>query len=469
MDPDQPSQRRRHAAASLLALVALAFGAGCERAPRHLVLVTFDTTRADHLSAYGHDRPTSPALAALAERGVRFDDAIAQSIATPPSHASILTGKNPPRHGLRELWGEALARQQTTLAEVLSAHGFVTAAFVGAVPLVRNRGLDQGFALYDDDFPKGLIERRARKTNQRVRAWLASRPPGRLFLWVHYFDPHYPYLAPRSYQMKFAGRLFARKGLAYPANTNPETTHEPEASPPDAARVATMKDLYDAEVRYTDDALTELFALLDTAGILQDAVIAVVADHGESLGEHGYYFGHWDVFWENARVPMILARPDGRYAGRRIAETVRTVDLMPTLLAWLEIEAPGDLDGVDLTPLLEGEGFGEETAYTEQQHYTHSRAVRTKDWLLVRRDPRDGDAPGSAIHLYRRIDGRAVSEDVAAGHPDIRDRLAARLEELHDVDDPGETVPIPVTDSVREQLRALGYLPDDRPEDAPQR
>ena len=179
MDPGQLPQRRRRfsTAASFLALVALAFGAGCERPPRHLVLVTLDTLRADRLSAYGHDRQTSPALAALAERGVRFDDAIAQSISTPPSHASILTGKNPPRHGLRKLSGEALAPEQTTLAEVLSANGFTTAAFVGAIPLLGNRGLDQGFALYEEDFPKGLIERRARKTNERVRGgWLRARP-----------------------------------------------------------------------------------------------------------------------------------------------------------------------------------------------------------------------------------------------------------------------------------------------------
>jgi arylsulfatase A-like enzyme len=446
MDPGQLPQRRRRfsTAASFLALVALAFGAGCERPPRHLVLVTLDTLRADRLSAYGHDRQTSPALAALAERGVRFDDAIAQSISTPPSHASILTGKNPPRHGLRKLSGEALAPEQTTLAEVLSANGFTTAAFVGAIPLLGNRGLDQGFALYEEDFPKGMIERRARKTNERVRGWMASRPPGRLFLWVHYFDPHYPYLPPRSYQKKFTGRLFARKGLPYSTNANPETTREPEVSLPDAAEIAIMKDLYDAEVRYTDDALAELFAMLDAAGILEDAVIAVVADHGESLGEHGYYFGHWDVFWENARVPMVLAHPDGRHGGRRVAETVRTIDLMPTLLAWLGIQTPGDLDGVDLSVLIEGE--------------TRTHAVRTKDWLLVRRDARRGDAPDSAIRLYRRIDRRAVPEDVSAGHPDIRDRLAARLEELHDVDDPGESVPIPVSDSVRDQLRALGYL-----------
>jgi arylsulfatase A-like enzyme len=204
--------------------------------------------------------------------------------------------------------------------------------------------------------------------------------------------------------------------------------------------------------------------MLDGAGILADAVVAVVADHGESLGEHGYYFGHWDVFAENARVPMVLVHPDGRYKGRRVAQMVRSVDLMPTLLAWLGIEAPGDLDGVDLNALIEGgaDHFGAalETAYTEQNEYLSVRAVRTKDWLLVRHAPKPG-VTDPAVRLYRRGGGRAASEDVAARHPEVRERLLARLAELHDVDDPGESIEIPVPEGAREQLRALGYLTDE--------
>jgi arylsulfatase A-like enzyme len=222
-----------------------------------------------------------------------------------------------------------------------------------------------------------------------------------------------------------------------------------------------MRDLYDAEVRYTDDSLGEFFAILDAAGILSDAVIAVLGDHGESLGEHGYYFGHWDVFWESARVPMVLAHPDGRHGGRRIAETVRTVDLMPTLLAWLGIDAPEGLDGVDLSDLIGGAAPAERTAYTEQHEYFPVRAVRTEEWLLVRHEVKGGGASGPTFRLHRRVGGRELPEDVAAVHPDVRDRLAARLEALHDVEDPGESVPIPVPETVREQLRALGYLPDE--------
>jgi arylsulfatase A-like enzyme len=444
-----------------LVALALSIAVGCERPPKHLVLVTLDTARADRLSAYGHSVPTSPALAALAQRGVRFDDAISQAVVTPPSHASILTGKNPPRHGLRELSNEALAASEVTLAEQLREQGFATAAFVGAIPLLANRGLDQGFDVYDQTFPNGMIERRAGRVNRAVRDWLADPPEGRVFLWVHYFDPHHPYNPPRPYARKFVGGPVVKKDLPYPRNADPRTTREPGVGAPEASAAATMRKLYDAELRYTDDALEELLAMLDQAGLLRDAVVAVVADHGESLGENEYYFGHWGVFWENARVPMVLAHPDGRHAGTNVRELVRTVDLMPTLLGWLGIEPPEGLDGVDLTGLIAGGASPIEEAYTEQLEYFPVHSLRTRDWLLVRdRVPsRDGDAPER--RLYRRIAGRALPENVAGEYPEVLEQLTLRLAALHDVEDPGERVEIPVPEGVREQLRALGYLSDE--------
>jgi arylsulfatase A-like enzyme len=444
---------RRAVAMSLL--VGAGILTGCERPPQHLVLVSLDTLRADRLSAYGHSRDTSPTLSALAERGVRFDDAISQAIVTPPSHASIFTGKNPPRHGLRQLAGEALADDQTTLAEILRANGFETAAFVSAIPLVADRGLDQGFGIYDAS--RG-IERPAKRTNQRVRKWLATRPVGRAFLWVHYFDPHHPYNPPLPYQQEFLGRPATPEDQADSTNANPELASKAAVGRPDAARAAAMRDLYDGEVRYTDDALSDLFAMLDAAGILSDAIVAVVADHGESLGEHDLFFGHWDVLWENARVPMIVARPDGRFAGMRVREMVRTVDLMPTLLRWLGVDPPLDLDGVDLTALLEGDADAPEWAYTEQHEDVPVRSLRTSDWLLVRRSP-EGAPP--SVHLYRRSEGREGDEDVADANSAVRDRLAAQLETLYDEGDAVSPVRIPVSEAAREQLRALGYLKDE--------
>jgi len=175
--------------------------------------------------------------------------------------------------------------------------------------------------------------------------------------------------------------------------------------------------------------------------VLADAVVAVVADHGESLGEDGHYFGHWDVRFETARVPMLLAHPDGRFAGRTVGELVRTLDLMPTVLDWLDVAAPPDLDGVDLTPLLAGDAAGPDSALTEQSEHVPVRALRTRDWLLVRRDPPQRDP---VFRLYARGDGGESDEDVAAAHPDVLARLADALERRYDVADPAAAVPIAV-------------------------
>ncbi len=201
-------------------LLALATHLACSEpaGPRpNLVLITLDTLRADRLGAYGYERETSPVLDSIARRGVRFDDAIAQATTTPPSHASILTGLNPARHGLRKLYGQRLPDANETLAEILRAEGYSTAAFVSAVPLRHLVGLDQGFDVYNDEWGSDTAEmshdRSAGLTNAQVRSWLESAPSAPVFLWVHYFDPHHPYFPPEEYRKRFGAEKANRNFL----------------------------------------------------------------------------------------------------------------------------------------------------------------------------------------------------------------------------------------------------------------
>ncbi|MEE2750579.1 MAG: sulfatase-like hydrolase/transferase, partial [Myxococcota bacterium] len=181
---------------------------------KHIVLITLDTTRADHLGAYGYEKPTSPNLDILAQQGVVFDMAISQAAVTPVAHASILTGLEPYHHGLRVLHGlegNALHDSQVTLAEVWASHGGESAAFVSAYPVTEAFGLHQGFDVFDAKFPQadgtglvtesgtvntGLSQRRADATTDAALAWLDTRtnPEQPLFLWLHYFDPHDPFV-----------------------------------------------------------------------------------------------------------------------------------------------------------------------------------------------------------------------------------------------------------------------------------
>jgi arylsulfatase A-like enzyme len=467
---------------ALVVLIALAcWGEGQDPAgsqgearavPQHLILVTLDTLRADRIGAYGYARETSPTLDSLAARGVRFDDAFAQAISTPPSHASILTGLNPTTHGLRDLHGQRLSDANETLAEILLAEGFRTAAFVSAVPLRRDQGLDQGFELYDDSFVKaGEEERRASLTNEGVRKWLRYAyikrrlsewlrlpdPNPRTFLWVHYFDPHGPYYAPREYRERFGQGAREPWELKDGINGNRvrggPTVYE-------RADVEMMSDLYDAEIRYVDSAVAELLNMLQEADILKDAIVAVVADHGELLGEHGYYFGHWDVFDETARIPLLLVEPRGRFAGRSVTVPVGTVDIVPTVLAWLGVEAPSALDGFDLTALLEGGALPDREIYTEQIEYFPVRAVRSRDWMLIERGDEKSPPRRRRRVLYRRTTDH---ESVRAANVRVKRRLVGSLEALTHPSTRRESESIPVSEEVEEQLRALGYTGQEPP------
>lgn len=422
-------------------------------AARHLVLVTIDTLRADHVGAYGYPRATTPRLDALAARGVRFDAAYSQAISTPPSHASILTGLNPPRHGLRDLHGGRLPESVETLAERLSGEGFATAAFVSALPLRSEHGLDQGFDVYDESFrqTKRPVERAANATNAQVSAWLAQRAERgpeeeRVFLWVHYFDPHWPYFAPREQRAVFGEGERRRGDVIQPMDGN-------RGGPRVYAdhHVERMSNLYDAEIRYTDQAVGALLDELQGAGLLHDAVVVVAADHGELLGEHFYFFGHWGVYEETARVPLLLVHPAGAFAGRVVDTAVGTVDIAPTALRWLGLSPPGEADGRDLTPLLEGAAWPAREIYTEQIEYFPVRSARDDDWLLIERGAETKPQTERRHTLYRR----GEAEPTLAEAPDRR--LRAALQDVLEGADGREVTPMPVPEEVEAQLRALGY------------
>ncbi len=423
---------------SPLVLLAICSCSPALEPPRHLVLVTIDTLRQDRIGAYGHVGARTPHIDALAARGIRFDDAISQAITTPPSHASILTGLAPTTHGLTQLRGERLPDRNRTLAEILSDAGFETAAFVSAIPLRRDVGLDQGFMSYDDH---GLQwknrTRSADETNIRVKRWIDGPHPDRVFLWVHYFEPHFPYAPPEPYRAVFRRR-------DDPLGAKPLNAYGSDASLPRDV-VEAVKRLYDGEVAVGDAALGDLLAFLSDAKILDDAI---VADHGESLGERGYYFGHWDVFDETARVPLVIARPDGRFAGSLVKDPVASTDLMPTLLAWLDVPTPPEVEGIDLTPTLErGTGDPRRIVYTERSQFMRPtiRSVRDGRWLLVHR-------LNSEPRFYDRLTGNEASVPAAEGS-----LLLTALEGYETRALATRSAPGHVSQKVSAQLRALGY------------
>jgi len=400
---------------------AASSGSAGSAARPNLVLLTLDTTRADHLGAWGWRYAHTPNLDALAARGTRFARCDTAAPITLVSHSTLLTGLYPPRHGVRDNGTFVLPGRVETVARRLAAAGYDTAAVVSAVVLARRQGLDQGFRIYDDDLGSGyaagtlVSERQAERTTAAAVATLgALKPP--FFLWVHYFDPHEEYRPPT----KFAD-----------AATGPNR-------------------LYDGEIAYMDEQIGELLKKLPPG----TAVLAV-GDHGEMLGEHGELTHGLLLNQGVRRVPLILAGP-GIPAGQVVSSLVRTADVTPTLLKLAGQKIPAGLDGATLLPLP---GAGDvRRSYSES--FLPFFAYK---WYPLRSlaDQRSLYLQGPKGSLYDLAGKGGEDADLAPAQPAVARRWAADLKAFLTAH--GETLEPTVraenvlSDEQRRQLASLGY------------
>ncbi len=352
----------------LFALAVAALTAACRptsdgAAPDHLILITVDTLRADHLSAYGYPRDTSPRLAEIARQGVVFERAVAQWPKTGPSFASIFTGQFPQTTGLTHKAALSIPEAYFTLPVAMKKLDFETVGVVSNGVLGARLGWNRGFDSYAETWtlaPESSSDPReyrrwlnARVVNQLALPLLTEhRDASRLFAWIHYSDPHAPYYLPEGVENPFVGDPWY-------VGDEPVQLFNPEATALDDRRdLKHYVAQYDANIRFTDDHMALLLDHLDELGILQDSLVVFTADHGESLGEHGYYFGHGRLPYNpGAHVPLIFWRPDGSLPPRRVEHPVQMVDLLPTLWEWFapaEEPIPG-IEGRSLVGDLRGD------------------------------------------------------------------------------------------------------------------
>ena len=313
-------------------LIWLVCRSGYADGKSNLILVTIDTLRADRLSCYGYSRIQTPNIDALAAQGARFASVVAQVPLTLPSHCSILTGTYPMFHQVRDNVGYRLDASKNTLAEVLKAQGYRTAAFVGAYVLSAKFGLNQGFDFYDDDFGKparagGIVnlnqlERPAAEVIRRAVQWIENKSNSPFFAWIHLYDPHDPYDPPAAFKARFAGRP------------------------------------YDGEVAYVDQQIGRLVEFLRSKDLYDDTVIALTSDHGESFGEHGEFTHGYFVYDSTLLVPLIIKAAGNSFKNVIVRPQVRTVDLMPTVLQMLGVAAPAGLQGLSMLELIAGRSGG---------------------------------------------------------------------------------------------------------------
>jgi arylsulfatase A-like enzyme/Tfp pilus assembly protein PilF len=395
-----------------------------------MLLITLDTTRADHLGAYGDAAARTPTFDRLASEGVLFERAVSVAPITLPAHVSLLTGRYPFAHGVRNNGNFRVADDVSTLATVLHDRGYRTAAFVSAFVLDRRSGLSRGFDEYDDRFdaggagtPEDEIERRGDRTGQLAEQWIATqpgtagvdRPP--FFVWLHLYDPHDPYTPPPPF--------------AEPFQNHP----------------------YDGEIAFDDAVVGSLVDRLKRLGLLATTIVAVVGDHGESLGEHGEVTHAMFVYESVLQVPMMVWWP-GHLAPARVAPLVRGIDLAPTLLDLAGMPALADAQGESLLPLARGRRRGPAAAYSETyfplffMKWAPLRAIQDDRWKFI-------DAP--AAELYDLATDPHEQSNLAAREPARAAALRRALDSVSGADSGAMTTAKPDRDAI-EKLAALGYI-----------
>ncbi|MBI4875222.1 MAG: sulfatase-like hydrolase/transferase [Acidobacteria bacterium] len=395
----------------------------------NLVLVTLDTLRADRLGCYGYSKTATPNLDQLARKGILFENAVAQTPLTAPSHASIFTGLYPTVHQVRDTGGFVLPPSKTTLAQILQQQGWDTAAFVGASVLKKAFGFSRGFSVYDDQMPKPLAggmasefpERRAGEVVDRAMGWLNSQSGQPFFLWVHVFDPHSPYDPPPPFREKYRARP------------------------------------YDGEVAYTDQQLGRLFETIARKSPPETTLIAVLSDHGESLSEHGEYSHGVFLYDSTLRIAFLLSGP-GVPAGLRVKQQARTIDLLPTILALMGGQAPPGIQGTSLAPAFTGQQVPTGDSYVEtlfpkiNMGWAELRGIRTNRWKYI-------CAPKP--ELYDLLQDPAEATNVIRDHPAEAEALDGKLKAIlgGGGDRNPEKVQTAMVDQrTLEQLKSLGYL-----------
>jgi arylsulfatase A-like enzyme/Tfp pilus assembly protein PilF len=406
--------------------------------PPSVVLITIDTVRADRMGFLGSTRGLTPQLDAMARQGVVFEHSYSQAPLTPVSHATILTGTYPRFHGVRD-FGIRLPESAPYLPAIFRAHGYRTAAFVSSIILDPQSGLapgfERGFDAYDAGFHRGKrgesrigsIQRRGDETVTRALAWLQKNRQGPVFLWVHIWDAHDPYDPPSPFKERFANAP------------------------------------YDGCIAYVDATFGKLLAGLRSAGIYDNALIAVMSDHGESLGEHGEDTHGVFLYDSTIRVPLLIKFPNAKFAKQRVSARANLADVAPTLLAAIQAPIPAAVQGQSLIPLIGTKDVPDRLSFAENEYphrafgWSPLEALRTGNFLFVKApQPELYDQlqdPGDKLNLYEKNKLATVRMAI------LLDRFGKRV---------GANAPQTASTSLDpqsvEKLRALGYMASSGPE-----
>jgi arylsulfatase A-like enzyme len=463
----------RKVAGWLLTVLALPAVLSAAAKPRriegpNILLITVDTTRADHLSCYGYPLRTSPNIDKLASEGVRFQNAYSPIPLTGPAHIALMTSLYPQQHGAT-INGMHMSShpRPVTLAQILHRLGYRTAAFVSAWPVKKGiTGLGRGFDVYNQKFTYHykLVNsaRDGKDTTDAALRWLKKRGDKHpFFLWVHYFDPHEPYdLRPEFADLPRT-----------PGASEIRLASQRKLSVEDAQRVTA----YDSEIAYSDHYIGQVLQQVEAMGIRERTLIVLAADHGESLGENGYW-GHGDKLFQGiVHIPLIISRPGTIPQGLVVKEDVGLLDIMPTILDYVGIPARLPLEGQSFRPFVEAasQAPARDTVYFLTYNEPPLLPPRWISWLwswaktkmtpstlgFASRDLKvvldEGEPRPQVFHLDATGNVEQPSDNIAAGQ---LAEYGQRLSKWFQTTNRGLKPESQLSEEDVEMLRSLGYI-----------
>jgi len=436
----------------------------------NVLLITIDTLRSDHIGAYGYKKNITPHIDKLAQEGITFNKVIAQAPYTAPSHASILTSTYPFVHNTRNMFFQdssgkkiegvnyPLTSGHVTLAEILKEEGYHTAAFVSGWTLTKKfSGLNQGFDSYEDTFDG--VERGADSTNQLVFKWLRKNYKKKFFLWVHYFDPHFPYVPHESVKEDFTLKKMNFDVDLRKITENPFLRDIIKSQ----EDIAQQMYLYDMEIKFVDEQVGSLLNVIQESRIIDNTLIILAADHGESLIEHNEYFDHGTYLYDvSLKIPLIVKFPHSELMGKVNNLMVQSIDIVPTILDFLKIPLRNEFQGKSLMPVLLNEktgavpfAYSESDAVLSERSGERLRAYREGNWKLIYAP--DGVMAESA--LYNTADDPYETNNVIEEKKELAEGLKEKLLLLikNYPEEKFEGTDLP-DDETKEKLKSLGYL-----------
>ena len=446
---------------------------GVENDAPSVILISIDTLRADRLGCYGSPAPTSPTVDRFREGAVLFKWAIAQAPSTLPSHATMLTSLLPEHHGAFFARRAPLPASIPTLATVLKAVGYRTAAFTGGGQIAPEFGLDRGFEIYG-------VNQGGADFQAAVEAgleWLARDRQRPSFLFLHTYEVHHPY-EPDLDLLAIFDNGYEGQLPPWVSKEDLERINRGEIAI-DRSDLDHIIAAYDAEIRSVDEAFAVLLAGLEELGLAEDTLVIFTSDHGEELGEHGVVGWHSHTLYDELlRVPLVIRFPGGRHAGTTVGAQVRLLDLAPTVLGEIGLEVPAGFEGVDLTRVLTGLATPLPAVSQLDLPFGENQiSLRTARWKLYPRaafagDPFADGPPPLAVRarnfverwrrpfaLFDLVADPGETGDAVGAHEDVSDALRQTLGSLKTARRGPPVVPTVIVDATTEErLRVLGYV-----------